>query len=106
MSEELKPCPFCGAMLVKGQSNREDFYYPIYTHPDENFCILRKRSFQMDKYDIEKWNRRVKDKELLDLAISLVQDELVTVGKGADIAGLPYHEFEDELRKRGVRYKE
>ena len=61
---KLKPCPFCGAKLVKGIAY-EDCAEPveIYEHPP-NDCIL---SMNTDEFEyivpvqmIEAWNRRAK----------------------------------------------
>lgn len=95
---KLKPCPFCGskAVLLVNQG--------VY-HVECSNCPAMSAIDYSREWAETVWNRRAKDKDLLDLAISLVQDELVTVGKGADIAGLPYYEFEDELKKRGIRWK-
>lgn len=108
---ELKPCPFCNSQVevfiaIYGMQRSQDYY--AIAHPDNTECVIDgvETSAYSDKEElIKEWNRRVKDKDLLDLAISLVQDELISVGKGADIAGIPYYEFEDELKKRGIRWK-
>ena len=36
------------------------------------------------------------------LAVALFQEEEVSVGKGAEIAGLSYRDFLDALRERGI----
>ena len=38
----------------------------------------------------------------LVLALGLFQEEDVTIGQAAEIAGLSYRAFRDELRKRGI----
>lgn len=62
---ELKPCPFCGAKLIKAMAC-ENLAEPveIYEHPSNN-CIL---SINTDEFTymvpvgmIETWNRRTKD---------------------------------------------
>lgn len=39
---------------------------------------------------------------LLDLAVALYDRELVSLGRAARIAGLPYGEMMDELGRRGI----
>lgn len=64
----------------------------------------------------DSWNKRHPDirihsftppsGEKVDLACKLVDENIVTPGKAASLADMPYWMFEDELRKRGIRWKE
>lgn len=55
---ELKPCPFCGALLVANNS-MEDFYVrrygTYYVHPSA-LCFLD--GTEISPSEVEDWNRR------------------------------------------------
>lgn len=63
-AQKLKPCPFCGAKLIKGVAY-ENLSEPveIYEHPLNN-CILATNTDEFEyivpESMIEKWNRRAK----------------------------------------------
>ncbi len=53
MSEQdLLPCPFCGAHLVKPYPDRQD----VYRHPEGTGCFARKAIIHPEEYDT--WNTR------------------------------------------------
>lgn len=68
---KLKPCPFCGAQLIK---KRQDYIavggcrvqYDYWEHP-LNGCVLEERASEMNSLlenDIERWNRRTNNESV------------------------------------------
>lgn len=54
---ELKPCPFCGELLIKREGReRGGEYYIYYDHP-YNDCVLE--NISVEDYQVKLWNRRV-----------------------------------------------
>jgi Lar family restriction alleviation protein len=64
MSEELKPCPFCGneptIRIFKGKDGWRDRYAVICRY-DEGGCGAESGLYHYESEAIEAWNRRVKD---------------------------------------------
>lgn len=65
MSEQLKPCPFCGESLIKRHQHYLSAFntlvdYDYYEHPF-NGCFLEGRCCEMGAIQVEEisaWNRR------------------------------------------------
>lgn len=63
---ELKPCPFCGAAMLRDDHTISFGIYvgQIYTefkHPKDDSCILSE--FVVAKPEVEKWSRRINNHE-------------------------------------------
>lgn len=64
---ELKPCPFCGSKIIYGNEVRQGIH-----RIECSCCDAGSESLECIEDAIEKWNRRVIDRdELLDIAEDL-----------------------------------
>lgn len=62
MTDNLKPCPFCGAAA----NIRFDFKHDYVVFCTNEFCMLNELEYGFDSEEeaIEAWNRRTNDAEV------------------------------------------
>lgn len=98
MSDNLKPCPFCGGTNI--------YVGVLSAFVRCQTCRTRTDEYATRFEAVNHWNSRAQERDLVTLACRLVEDGLVSVGRGAEISGMTYYEFEDELRRRSIKWKE
>ena len=87
MSEELKPCPFCGGEAFLYEQNFADKYVIVC----EDCCV--KRTSEIKEYVIKKWNTRQSDAELERLKYGVLPNAVPV--KPCDMCDNYYKKFSD-----------
>lgn len=60
---DLKPCPFCGAEMIKNVADGYHNWHCYYTHPDNDCIIFSVFNGLATSKDFKDWNKRKQNQD-------------------------------------------
>jgi len=109
MSEELRPCPFCGGELPVHYTVMKNQYVQLISCPDCNATVVSTK-FRSDRDALAIWqNRPIEDALNARIAeLEVFIDQLIEVGENIDVSpsfGEPQKEFRELVQSWEERKK-